>query len=46
MRASQKSVTINHISDLSGKAIVQEIEHNIEEEVVNSSRSHSLTSAE
>ena len=41
---SQKSVTTNNIHDLSGRAIVQDIEHNTEEKVANSSRSHSLHS--
>ncbi len=40
-RVSQKSVTANNISDLSGRAIVQDIEHNIGKEVVNPPRSHS-----
>jgi len=38
---SQKSVTTNHISDLSGRAIVQDIEHNKEEEEANPPRPHS-----
>ena len=43
IKVSQKSVTINYISDLSGRATVQSVERNIEKEVVNPTRSHRST---